>query len=169
MAAVDASKCVQASSDEVRQKACGPCEDDGKTSDANLFCEICKVYLCFDCTKDHKAFKATKNHPIISTDLVPAQGSASSNAAFAILCSCNQKRAIEIYCEKHDQVICTICEAMNHKSCKTYQVNDKVTRDARNVLKELMDKANALTTEIRYCKHNGEAQRRKLDAMKEKC
>ena len=170
MASVDGRRSFVASSDEVLQHTCGPCEDDGETKEANHFCEICKVYLCFDCRNDHTIFKATKNHSIVSAHLT--QGTVStdtSRVAFAILCGCNQKRAVEVYCEKHAEVICPTCEAIRHRNCKTCPVTDKVTKDAKKNLNEVMDKAKSLKAGIEILKQGGEANRKKINDNKEEC
>ena len=91
MASVDGSRSYLASSDEAIQNACGPCKDDGETKEAKYLCEFCKIYLCFDCRKDHKTFKATKNHTVVSAHLTQCTGSTATKSIFTILCNCNQK------------------------------------------------------------------------------
>ena len=165
MASVDGSRSYLAGSDEVLQHACGPCKDDGETKEANYFCEFCNVGLCFDCRNDHKTFKATKNHSVVSM----GTNSAASKETFAILCGCDQKRAVDIYCEKHEEVICPSCEKIKHRNCKTCQIKDKVTKDTKKILKELMDYAKSLKAGIESCKQDGEANHKKLDENKDEC
>ena len=167
MASVDGSRSYLAGSDEVLQHTCGPCKDDGETKEAKHLCEFCNIYLCFDCRNDHKTFKATKNHSIVSAHLT--QGSQSTKGAFAILCGCDQKRAVEVYCEKHAEVICPTCEAIKHRNCKTCPITDKVTKDDKKHLKKVIDEAKALKAEIETLKKDGEANRKKLDAKTEEC
>ena len=169
MASVDGSRSFLASSDEVLQHACGPCKDEGETNEAKYFCEKCKEHLCFDCRNDHKKFKATKNHSIVSAHLTQGTGSTATKGAFAILCGCDQKQAVVVYCEKHAEVICPTCETIKHRNCKTCPIKDKVTKDTKKELKELMNKAKSLKAEIENCKKDGEANRTKLDGKKENC
>ena len=164
MASVDGSTSYLAGSDEVLQHTCGPCKDDGETKEAKYLCEICNVHLCFDCRNDHKTFKATKNHSIVY-----AQGSTSSKVAFAILCGCDQKRAVEVYCEKHAEVICPTCEAIKHRNCKTCPIKHKVTKDDKKHVKKVIDKAKALKVEIETLKKDGEANRKKFGSKTEEC
>ena len=165
MASVDGSRTYLASSDEVLQQPCGPCKDDGETKEAKYLCEFCNVYLCFDCRNDHKTFKATKNHSIAPAD----SGSSIAKEAFAILCGCNQKRAVEVYCEKHDKVICSLCETVKHRNCKASPIKDKVSRDTKKQLKVVMDKAKSLKTAIENCKKDVEENRNKLYDTKGEC
>ena len=168
MASVDGSKSIIASSDEVIQHTCGPCNDDGETKDAKYLCDFCKVYLCFDCRNDHKRFKATKNHSIVSAH--STQGTDSkTKSTFRILCGCDQKRSVEVYCEKHDEVICPTCKTIKHRNCKTQPIKDKIDKHTKKQLKDLNDRAKPLKVEIESCKQNGEANRKKLDSYKEEC
>ena len=169
MASVDGTKSYVASSDELLQQACGPCKDEGEIKEAKYFCEKCKEHLCFDCRNDHKKFKATKNHPIVSVHLTQGTNSTAIRGTFAILCGCDQKQAVEVYCENHAEVICPTCETIKHRNCKTSPIKDKVTRDTKKELKELMNEAKSLIIEIENCKKDGEANRKKLEGKKEEC
>ena len=169
MASVDGNRTYLASSDEVLQHTCGPCKDDGETKEAKYLCEFCNIYLCFDCRNDHKTFKATKNHSIVSTHKSRWAGSTATKGTFAILCGCDQKRAVEVYCEKHAEVICPTCEAIKHRNCITCPIADKVTKEEKKQLKQLMDKAKSLKAGIEILKEDEEANRKKLDGKKEEC
>ena len=166
MASIDGSRSYLAGSDEVIKHTCGPCKDDGEIKEAKYRCEICKIHLCFDCRNDHKTFKATKNHSIVSNQ---GTGSTSAQGTFAILCSCDQKRAVEVYCEKHAEVICPICETIKHSNCKICPIKDKATKDTKKNLKETVDKAKSLEAEIESCKQDEEANLKILDGKTEQC
>ena len=169
MASVDDSRSYLASSDEAIQNACGPYKDDGETKEAKYLCEFCKIYLCFDCRNDHKTFKATKNHSIVSANLTQCTGSTATKSIFTILCDCNQKRDVEIYCEKHAEVICPLCKTIKHRNCKTCPIIDKVDEHTQKQLKDLKDKAKLLKVEMFSCQQDGEASCKKLDIYKEEC
>ena len=169
MASVDGNRSFLAGSDEVLQHTCGPCKDDGETKEAKYLCDFCQVYLCFDCRNDHKTFKATNNHSIISAPLTQGTGSTATKGIFTILCDCNQKRAVEVYCEKHADVICPSCKAIKHRNCKTCPIKDKVDKHTQKQLKDSMKKAKSLKVEMESCKQDEEAIRKKLDKNKEEC
>ena len=169
MASVDGSRSYLACSDEVIKHTCRPCKDDGETKEANYFCEPCNEHLCFDCRNDHKTFKATKNHSIVSAHQPQRTGSASPKGAYRILCGCNQKRAVEVYCEKHDDVICPTCKTVKHRNCKTCPIKDKIDEHTQKQFRELMVKAKSLKAEIESCIQNGEANRKSIDKYKDKC
>ena len=169
MASVDGNKSFLAGSDEVLQHTCGPCKDDGETKEAKYLCEFCQVHLCFDCRNDHKTFKATKNHSIVSAHLIQGTGSTATKSIFTILCDCNQKRAVEVYCEKHAEVICPSCKTIKHRNCKTCPIKDKVDKHTQKHFKELMFKAKSLKGEIESCIQNGETNRKSIDKYKNEC
>ena len=169
MASVDGRKSYLASSDEVLQYVCGPCKHDGQTKEAKYLCESCKVYLCFDCTNDHKTLKTTKFHSVVSAHQPQRIGSAVIKGTFTILCGCTQKRAVEVYCEMHGEVICPSCKTIKHRNCKTCLIKDKVDKHTQKQLKALMKKAKSMKVDMESCKQDEEAIRKKLDKNKEEC
>lgn len=163
MASVGGTRSYLASSDEVFQNACGPCKDEGKTKEAKYFCEICKEDLCFDCRNDHQTFKGTKNHSVVSTS------STATRGTFEIVCGCEQRQAVKVYCEKHAEVICPICETIKHRNCETCPIKDKVTKDTEKELQELMYKVKSLKAAMENAKKEGEVNRMELEDRKEEC
>ena len=85
------------------------------------------------------------------------------------MCGCDQKRAAEAYCEKHVEVLCPICEEINHRNCSTCPIADKITKNAKKQLKEVTDTAKSLKAEIEILKKDGESNRKKLHAKTEEC
>ena len=124
MASVDGSRSYLAGSDEIIQHSCGPCGDEGEIKEGKYFCEVCNTYICYDCRNDHKQFKATKNHSIVSAHTSKGAGSTGTRGGFAILCGCDKKQSAKVYCEKHDEVICDTCEAVKHRNCKTCPIKE---------------------------------------------
>ena len=167
MLSVDGKKSYLASSDEILEHVCRPCNDDGETKEARYFCEFCKDYLCFDCRNDHITFKATKSHSVVAVQVTKGTGTTVTQNAIAILCACDQKRAVEVYCEKHDEVICPSCKTTNHRSCNTCPIKYKVSRNTKKEFKELMDKAKSLQAEAEGCKKDGEENNKQLEGSKE--
>ena len=97
-------------------------------------------------------------------------GSAVTKGTFTILCSCDQKRVVEVYCEKHDQVICPSCKTIKHRNCKICPIKDKVDKHTKKQFNDLMVKAKSLKAEIEsHSKQDGEANRKKLDNYTEEC
>ena len=169
MASVDGSRSYLVGSDQVLQHTCGPCKDDGEENEATYFCEVCSVYLCAHCRDDHKRFKATKNHSVVSAHSVSRQGSTAVKGAFAILCGCDQKRAVELFCENHAEVMCSACGTIKHRNCKICPIKDKVPKDTKEKLKEIMDKAKSLQTRIERYKQDGENDRKILEEKRNEC
>ena len=166
---IGGSRSYLAGSDEVIQHACGPCKDDGETKEAKYRCESCNTYLCFDCRNDHKKLKATKNHSIVSAYQPQRTGSAVIKGTFTILCGCNQKRAVDVYCERHAEVICFSCKTIKHRNCKTCPITDKVDKHTQKQFKRLMVEAKSLKADIESCIQNGEANRKSTDNYKDEC
>ena len=169
MASIDGRKSYLAGSDEVIQYACGPCKNDGEIKESHYYCKDCDYFLCFDCKDEHETFKATKHHSIIQAHLARGVASTVIKGTFAILCSCDQKRAVEVYCEIHMEVICPSCKTIKHRNCKTCLIKDKINKHTKKQLMDLIAKTKSLKAEIESCKQSGEANRKKLDSYKEDC
>ena len=131
MASVDGRKSYLAGSDEVIQYACGPCKHNGETKESHYYCKDCKVYLCFGCRDEHETFKITKHHSLIQAHLATGAASEVIKGTFAILCSCDQKRAVEVYCETQLEVICLSCKTIKHRSCKTCPIRNKINKHTK--------------------------------------
>ena len=167
MASVDAKKSYLATSDEILQHVCRPCDDDGERKEARYFCEFCKDYICFDCRNDHRTFKATKNHSVVAVQVTKRVGSMTTKGTFAILCGCDHTRAVEVYCEEHDEVICTTCKTIKHRNCKTDPIKDKVTRNTKKNFEEFMNKARSLKSGAENCKKDGEGNYKEFQDSKQ--
>ena len=169
MASVDGSRSYLAGSDQVSQHTCGPCKVDGEETEASYFCEVCSVCLCTHCRDEHKRFKMTKNHSVVSAHSIARQGSTVTMGTFAVLCGCDQKQAVKVYCENHAKVICPSCEAIKHRNCKTCLIKDKVPKDINKKLKEIMVKAKSLQTRIERYKQDGENDGKILEDKRNEC
>ena len=169
MASVDGSRSFLAGSDQVSQHICGPCKDDGDEKEASYLCEVCSVYLCSHCRDEHKRFKMTKNHSVVSAHSTSSQASTAVKRKFVVLCGCNPKQAVEVFCENHVEVICPVCAAIKHRNCKICPMKDKVNKDTKKKLGDVIDKAKSLQTRIESCERDGHFSCKKLEETKEEC
>ena len=158
-----ASRILMTESEEILKHNCGPCENDGEKTNAEYFCEFCKVHLCIDCKNDHKSFKATKTHSVVSVAV------GSEAVRFVVHCTCDQKRAVEVYWETHAEVICPSCEAIKHRNCKTGPIHDMINKETWNQFQAVVDKGKTLQTKVESCRRDREADRKKLEEVKETC
>lgn len=169
MAYVDGSKSYMEGSDEIPLHICGPCKDDGETITANHYCEHCKDYLCDACKDYHRKFKATKTHKILSGSLLPKLKSPADIFTCNVICSCNQNKEVEIYCEDHTEVLCTSCEMIKHRKCKTSSLQDTRLSYRKENFDLTLEKANTLENKIENTQKKRSEDLKKLDTLNENC
>ena len=86
-------------SDEVHVLECGPCGTGGISSKGVFFCHTCREYLCKACKSHHENLKITKNHTIVSCELLCGP-----------CISKNIKREPSHYCEDCSEYLCDTCK-----------------------------------------------------------
>ncbi|KAL4218526.1 hypothetical protein ACF0H5_023260 [Mactra antiquata] len=115
------SKSFQAKmSEECFDFTCTTCEESyNKIVEAVRYCIECSGYCCQSCTDAHKAFPALRNHNLLDA----SQGSQAGNQQSTLpefpteRCSLHKGKILDVYCQVHDDVVCSTCIATNHKSC----------------------------------------------------
>ena len=121
MDSVDGGIASQLSSDEILELECDPCMYEGVKKDAVIYCYQCQDYLCSSCKSTHQKLSVTRKHQVVPCDSMPRKGNSkteSLNQNIAVKCSCNNK-VVKVYCEGHTVVICTDCQKLKHRNCKT--------------------------------------------------
>ena len=96
---------------------------DHKNTNAIIFCQICKVYLCNKCQIFHS--KIFQNH-------ITQNISKENQEIFTGLCSEKDHiNTLEYYCKTHNKLCCVACISKikddkngNHKDCDVYKLID---------------------------------------------
>ena len=169
MASVDATRSYQMGSDEIFLYTCAPCKEDGVEKEAKFKCLNCDENLCPACKDYHKKFKATKAHKLVKLEEVASEYSAEGRMTYGVPCNCSQNQIVEIYCEEHSAVICSICKTIKHRNCKTSAIQDNISRDTKNRFLSTLEKAISLRNKIENCKRDREDQLEKLVEEKANC
>ena len=86
-------------SDEVHVLECGPCGTGGISRKGVFFCHTCREYLCKACKSHHENLKITRNHTIVSCELLCGP-----------CISKNLKREPSHYCEECSEYFCDTCK-----------------------------------------------------------
>ena len=120
MASLDDSSSVISSSEESYQKECSPCEIDGIVKEAKYFCTECQEYLCQSCERLHKRFKGTRNHTV--SLCADTKNETKEEDCSTVACSC-KRNDVQIYCEYHNEIVCSDCKTINHRLCKTNSID----------------------------------------------
>ena len=99
---------------------CDFCKDEGLMENAVGFCSSCWKYLCADCMKWHGKFH--KDHKLKTGDDLPKKNDVRSNFP----CKIHTNYAVDMYCEEHESLLCSLCKSLTHDRCKVRNIDDVV-------------------------------------------
>lgn len=152
------SKSILEGSDSVIECPCMSCEKDGTIEEATRYCQDCKQFLCPTCTKYHTRFSATAGHTLSEAALAQKQ-TRNIQSVPAAKCLTHPERDIEMYCDNHDMVYCSLCIAKDHRSCTSVtEVGDIAhLKQDQSKLKQLLEDIDDV------CKKLSLAKKRKTD------
>ena len=134
--------------EEGTKRPCKSCEDED-TADATptAYCRECGGGICEECVQQHKKMKVFKKHKCVSWKDFSAETLRPSNAQR--VCAVHDLD-IQLFCEKCDHFICSLCLKERHKehleSAKSLEeVSQKRLAEVRVVQGEAEKRLNACT------------------------
>ncbi|WAR04884.1 hypothetical protein MAR_020253, partial [Mya arenaria] len=96
-------------SEQVFDYSCSKCEEHDLTTEAQHYCPECEDYLCDKCVKLHNEYHS-KHTVFEREDIQMWEG-------FPIR-SCDQHgNKLEVHCNDHQELCCSVCVALNHRQC----------------------------------------------------
>ncbi|XP_052777030.1 E3 ubiquitin-protein ligase TRIM71-like [Mya arenaria] len=112
---------------------CQPCEEEGKRSVAQGFCQTCQEYMCDPCIKAHKKFKVSRNHIMLSKDKMPSFDPSTKQSDIGVTeyCKTHPNEMIKFYCPTHSDLGCGDCVVIGHRTCKVDYIAN-VSKDFTN-------------------------------------
>ena len=80
------------------------------------YCFECKEAMCEACTIVHRKIAFTRSHTVC-----PLNEAMDANLQPNIYKTCqeHQGRLVELICNDHEQLCCTLCIGTNHRKCKS--------------------------------------------------
>ena len=99
-------------SEECLDNKCSLCIQKGIKEEATKYCVECENYYCTSCSDMHMYFPALKGHTLLDECHCNAMPYPSMTTE---ACSSHKDKHLEIYCEDHDEVVCMMCVAINHR------------------------------------------------------
>ncbi|XP_022297483.2 uncharacterized protein LOC111106895 [Crassostrea virginica] len=94
---------------------CMFCLRNSKTVEAKHLCKNCFETICEDCKFIHSYVPSLQSHKIISlTDLENLKTDIEIDEP----CPIHKGKYLEVYCQDHDQLCCSICFATKHRTCR---------------------------------------------------
>ena len=103
---------------------CYVCHKDPVTA----YCVSCTIYLCQRCVVRHKALAALNSHRLL-TDKQLSPGLPTGHKTEHLKpCPHHPNKELELVCDVHNDIGCTMCFHFGHKQCKHEYIPD-VCRD----------------------------------------
>ena len=99
---------------------CDFCKDEGLNENAFGFCSSCWKYICSGCEKGHGKFNP--NHKLKKGADMPKQDVVKSTFP----CKIHTNYAVDLYCDEHGSVFCSLCKCLKHDSCKVQKIEEVV-------------------------------------------
>ncbi|XP_053402831.1 probable E3 ubiquitin-protein ligase MID2 [Mercenaria mercenaria] len=122
--------------------ACSLCEKEGKRVDAAKYCEECFVYMCDSCVRTHNRFPLNSKHKLLDQSQFTTLSQPALKSFPTKRCLKHPGELINIFCEDHDVVCCSVCKALDHSTCtKTQNLPEAakgvlLSKEFQNIKKE---------------------------------
>ena len=113
----------QADSDDADSIQCDPCASENETVPGEFYCTDCLEYLCNNCATVHRKSKISKHHNLLGRDEMPKKNLTTVGVQQKF-CSKHANKQIDYFCEKHEQLCCSVCVTLEHRQCKVLYVDD---------------------------------------------
>ncbi|WAR19480.1 hypothetical protein MAR_001318, partial [Mya arenaria] len=98
-------------SDLIHDYNCSKCEENDLNTEAQHFCPQCEHYLCDKCVNLHNGYH--------NKHTVYGRGDIQKWAGFS-MDRCDQHgNKLEIRCDDHQELCCSVCVALSHRLCSS--------------------------------------------------
>ncbi|XP_045193522.2 uncharacterized protein LOC123549464 [Mercenaria mercenaria] len=151
------------SSDIIYEFSCTPCSEDGKNTEAEYQCVDCRTFFCSRCLLFHN--RVFKLHTILNKDSLASShcqpdATSASKSILQDVCSKHPAEIIKMYCALHDLVCCTVCIAMDHRSCKgVHYIPDIASELSENENSTVAAALTKVRKEMNFLKSNKDSER----------
>ena len=112
--------------EQSENRNCMFCLRNSKTVEAKHWCKTCVETLCDDCKSYHSCVPLLKSHIIVSLSDV---GNLYKGIEIDEPCPSHMGKFLEVFCQDHDQLCCSICFATKHKACRKVEAIEDVAAE----------------------------------------
>ena len=121
--------------------SCDPCLIDDVNENAQFYCTNCDEFLCDTCTRNHRKYKASRQHQLLDRDEMPRKKISNVQDKF---CATHDGKLIKYFCDKHDTFSCSVCVTLYHVQCGVKYIDDLATgfsssQEYKSLLKQIKD------------------------------
>ncbi|XP_045194226.2 uncharacterized protein LOC123549851 [Mercenaria mercenaria] len=147
---------------------CLPCSEAERVTEAIRYCVECKSHLCEQCLQDHNKFASLRKHHTVDKSEIAdhLEETDQSKANTEIECGSHYGQYIDTYCKDHDEVCCSICVTIKHRSCKQ---TEKILQVAKGIKKskEISDTKLSLEQFLAYVNQEKVDRNKNLTSLDE--
>ena len=134
---------------------CKPCKLKDCVVSAIYWCVDCGEQICEACEEVHRRLAVTKTHTV--TPLKEILSRKNNQLECLIDCFCCECHKADVYCENHNEVICSECCHAIHNECATFAISKLNNHMSVKLRTATSDKAESVISQL----SNIEASRRK--------
>ncbi|KAH3806098.1 hypothetical protein DPMN_134412 [Dreissena polymorpha] len=112
---------ISKGSDLVFDFSCDICDENEINKQADMYCEKCSKCLCGSCMQHHN--QLYKKHVVFGrADLTEWPVTKATDDPIE-LCRDHKGKKMEVFCEDHYELLCTVCHVHNHKAMSPRDAN----------------------------------------------
>ncbi|XP_062619400.1 probable E3 ubiquitin-protein ligase MID2 [Saccostrea cucullata] len=112
---------------------CQACLRENEQENATDFCLYCVERLCKICTKSHRRGLTTLDHVMIPIKEMNGM-SLTPKATHGNNCAKHRDRKLELFCNDHEALCCTMCVSLEHRKCDSINTMDTAATNVRKLL-----------------------------------
>lgn len=98
--------------DAIYECYCTTCKGENLNTKALFYCKDCSQLFCDPCKKYHNKF--TREHRVLGIDDVAKWGDVKPLRS-SLMCDDHPGKELEMFCDDHDHVCCSICIGIKHR------------------------------------------------------
>ncbi|XP_045202664.2 uncharacterized protein LOC123556126 [Mercenaria mercenaria] len=133
----------------IGQLLCHPCSRKDLQTTADVFCSECDEFQCNECSKAHTVYAFMKNHKLVNATKVKSKPTSFDMKGMDI-CEKHGK-LLEFFCEDENQLCCSTCAILNHRSCRSVVEVPSIAGKSRtpgSLLKRQLEEAQSIGRKI---------------------
>ena len=104
------------------QRYCQVCIEGGVCLPAEVYCTVCREFLCSVCSNVHRRSRALRHHPLLEKDQMPIKDVScipeQDHENTSEFCEEHPKELIKYFCPQHRTLHCGDCSVLKTHPCQ---------------------------------------------------
>ncbi|XP_078341630.1 E3 ubiquitin-protein ligase TRIM33-like isoform X2 [Crassostrea virginica] len=125
---------ISVDTEQSENRNCMFCLRRSKTVEAKNWCKTCVEAICEDCKSFHLCVPSLQSHKIVSLSDV---GNLNNDIEIDEPCPIHKGKFLEVFCQDHDQLCCSICFATKHRACGKVEAIEDVAAELNSLCPQM--------------------------------